>query len=86
MYLAGSQGRNPGQLQLLMVNLQPLGPPSNVPLAQFAALLILDGREHPEGPVLTCQATVVLRRIHRVSEICAVRKGDAAPACLAVAQ
>lgn len=62
-YLAGSQGSHPGQLELLLVNLEPLGSPCYVTLAQFAALLILDGGKHPEGSVLTCKAQCTISYI-----------------------
>ena len=62
-HLAGSQGSHPGQFELLLVDLEPLGSPCYVALAQLAALLILDSGEHPEGSVLTCMAQVVISHI-----------------------
>ncbi len=53
-HLAGVEGGDAGQLELLLVHLEALGPAGDVPLAQLAALLVLDHREHAERPVLAC--------------------------------
>lgn len=56
-HLAGGQGGDGGELEVVLRHAQPLGPPADVALAQFPALLVLDHAEEPERPVSPCNPT-----------------------------
>jgi hypothetical protein len=52
--LAGIKRGDARQLQLGLLDAQPLCALCHVALAQLRALLVLDGAEHAEGAVLAC--------------------------------
>lgn len=52
--LAGVHGNDTRKLEVFLGDTHALGFAGKLALAQLAALLILNGAEHPERPVLPC--------------------------------
>ena len=53
-HLAGIHGNDAWQLEVLLSDPHALSFAGKLALAHLPALLVLDGTEHPESPVLPC--------------------------------